>query len=238
MDEGTGNIALEVLRDVDLGPVLAAIIVALLLVTGVWLFNNYLLPIFTRDLAPKRVARFRQRISVGSWLAYLLLLVYWILKAAPVIGGSILLLAAAIGWGLWRDMIEGAIFKLQARAAVGDQIRVGKQEGQITKCGLRHLTMETAEGRQLFLPYRELSAAGWEKSTLQTGLKARKFELRCSKGHRAQQLQEAVYRCPWVVADKPVLVNSVGPETYLVEATTLDQQSFEYLVEFLRKRFS
>ena len=141
MDDKTGNSAIEgfsfdQIADVEAGPIIWALVIALLLVVGLWIFKNYLLPLFTRDLAPQRVARFRQRITVAAWLFYIGLLVWEALRANPLISGVLLGIVLAVGWNLWRDMVEGAIFKLQARATVGDNIVVAEHEGVIEKAGV------------------------------------------------------------------------------------------------------
>lgn len=243
MDENAGNTAIDTfdaLWDVRFGPVVVALVVALALSAGLWAFNNYLLPIFTRDLNPKRVARFRQRVTVGAWFGYFLLLIYWSLQAAPMISTIIFGLALAVGWKLWRDMVEGAIFKLQARAGIGDLIAVGDEEGVIEKVGLRHLSIRTVQEKQLFVPYSELSRAAWQKAAQRSQLKSRSFELQLASGSvaHADDIRKSISQCPWTVANRTPEVVSIFAGRYKVEATTLDQQTFEYLVEFLKKRFS
>ena len=243
MDEQTGDIAIEdfgQLWDVEVGPLVSALIVALLIVSGLWLFNNWLLPVFTRDLSPQRVSRFRQRISVATWLVYFTILIFWALSANAIVIGISFVLALAIGWNLWRDLLEGAIFKLQARAGIGDRIVVKGEEGVIEKIGLRHISLRTLEDRILFLPYRELSKEAWQKTGQRSKLKSRTFELQLAEGRRvhADDILKTVEQCPWTIADRLPEVATLSPGRYKVEATTLDRQTFEYLVEYLNKRYA
>lgn len=242
MDEQTGNTTVEnisQLWDVEVGPLITAALMAVVIVVGLWMFNNYLLPVFTRELLPKRVARFRQRISVATWLFYFALLIFWALRANAIISGILLALMLAVGWNIWRDLLEGAIFKLQARATVGDSIIVHGEEGKIEKTGLRHISLRTLEDRTLFIPYRELSKDAWQKTGQRSKLKSRSFELKLADGARthADDVLKTVEQCPWTIADRTPEVSTLSQGRFKVEATTLDQQTFEYLVEYVMKRF-
>jgi small-conductance mechanosensitive channel len=67
---------------------------------------------------------------------------------------GVVLLVLATQWNVLRDIAAGLVFAAERSFEVGEVVRIGNAEGQLRRLRLRHLEIETDDGRLSQIPYR------------------------------------------------------------------------------------
>lgn len=139
-----------------------------------WLLLSLLLFVGLRvaSRVVRRTARERRRwavIAARLWplleaAVWILVALAWIAKvlgsrSTPVVYAILaaVVLGVAVLWGALRDVAAGLVFVAERPFDVGEVVRVAGQEGQVRRLRLRFLEIETADGRRVQVPYREIS---------------------------------------------------------------------------------
>ena|GEM_PF-5204816 len=128
--------------------------------------------LFTRVL--RKAAKDEQRwalVSVRAWP--LLQLVIWVGLALWVIVEAfgtqnnvlfyglvgLIVLVIAMQWNALKDVSAGLVFTAERPFEIGEVVRIGAAEGQLRRLRLRHLEIETTDGRVSQIPYRHAIGA-------------------------------------------------------------------------------
>lgn len=128
--------------------------------------------LFTRVL--RRAADDEQRwalVSVRAWpllqLAVWVGLILWAVVEAFGTQDNVLfygllglvVLVIAMQWNALKDVAAGLIFTAERPFEIGEVVRIGTAEGQLRRLRLRHLEIETNDGRVSQIPYRHAIGA-------------------------------------------------------------------------------
>lgn len=97
------------------------------------------------------------------WLVYLVSVIAWTLQEhhlVRLVALGVLALGVVVAiWFVIRDYLSGVILRTEGAVSVGDVVRVGEIEGQITRFRARAVELELSHGDRVILPYRALRDA-------------------------------------------------------------------------------
>lgn len=97
------------------------------------------------------------------WLVYLVSVIAWTLQEHHLVRlGALGALALGVVIAIWfviRDYLSGVILRTEGALSVGDVVRIGEIEGQITRFRARAVELELSHGDRVILPYRALRDA-------------------------------------------------------------------------------
>ena len=140
--------------------------------------------------------------------------------------------AAAVLWVSWvavRDLVHGVIFKAARVCRPGDVITLGGAQGRVARLGYRHLTLITARGDEVVLPYGVVSRETLVRAPVEAGAARHAFHLPRPGGvdlpRVTRAVQLAAFTHPWASAAHESEV-ALGPdETLEVGVYALDPLS-------------
>jgi len=175
-------------------------------------------------------------LELAIWILLVLWCVqyFWGSQSNFVLYGLIVVvfLVVATQWNVLRDIAAGLVFAAERPFEVGEVIRIGQAEGQLRRLRLRHLEIETEDGRLSQIPYR--SAIG--TTDVRTGgssvAHTVKLELDIPGLVDPKQALEAVREMaassPWAVIGQSPRVdlqaNTSGSSIIRVEAFAFDRE--------------
>lgn len=147
---------------------------------------------------------------------------------ALLAAGAILLagsLWAARGW--LHDLFSGWALRLEEPWSPGRRVRVEGAEGEITRLGLRSLTLDAADGRRVWLPWSRLAGQGVELlgGGAGRGGAACRLTLTRREGDPAAQralLERRLLLDPRVLPTSPVWITSEVPGEIELRVQLLD----------------
>ncbi|MEE2903123.1 MAG: mechanosensitive ion channel family protein [Myxococcota bacterium] len=128
--------------------------------------------LFTRVL--RKAATDEQRwalVSIRAWpllqLVIWLGLALWVIVEAFGTQNNVLFyglvgliaLVIAMQWNALKDVSAGLVFTAERPFEIGEVVRIGTAEGQLRRLRLRHLEIETNDGRVSQIPYRHAIGA-------------------------------------------------------------------------------
>jgi len=204
---------------------------ALFVALGLALFGLVRLLHFILGVA--RLSRARRRALERALPAFeTVVALVFLVGAAPLVvdedprTGPLLVLAVLVGlaWVGRRalsDFVDGMLLKVGRGLAVGDRARVGEgvggYEGVVRRLGYRGVTLETARGEEVHVPFSALSAQALVRVRADGGLARHTFSLRPPAGVRVAQLHAAIERaaleCHWAVPSRaPVIAHQPGAD--------------------------
>lgn len=156
---------------------------------------------------------------------------FFLVGAAPLVvdedprTGPILVLAmlAGLAWVGRRalsDFVDGMLLKVGRGLAVGDRTRVREggvtHEGVVRRMGYRGVTLETARGEEVHVPFSELSGQAIVRVRADGGLARHTFSLTPPPGARVAQLHDAIEQaalaCHWAVPARPPVIAHVSAD--------------------------
>lgn len=148
----------------------------------------------------------------------------------------------AAAWGPLRDVVTGVFLKVGKVCSPGDTVQVGEVSGRVTHMGHRALSVETASGKEVVVPYAVVAAGAVSRVPVLSGAQAHVFELtvepNASVADTVKKLQKTALRHHW---SSSVRV----PEVKLLEGrvcrVTVYPLTLDYAAEIeeeLRREFS
>ncbi len=154
----------ELLFEISELTVLEFLLIGVLLFLGLRIVQKGLTFYMRRKQANPIINRFFPIVEFSIWIVFLIWGAKHIFQTG--IAGSVVLLVLMVGVLTWagsfvaRDWIAGVVFKAEDRYRVDDIINFQNTRGQLTNLGYRSLTIATADGRTIEIPYSALVREG------------------------------------------------------------------------------
>jgi len=118
-------------------------------------------------------------------------------------------------WSAARDVINGAILRMEDVYSPGEWIRVGDIAGRIHGVGIRSLELELQDGKRLRVPYSVLTAGTIEKAEAPGLATAHSFSVNVPRALSVAkvkaQVQQAALLCMWSSTCQPPRVETALP---------------------------
>lgn len=172
------------------------------------------------------IKRFFPLVEFGVWVVFLMWGAKQIFQTG--IAGSIVLMALVVGILTWagsfvvRDWIAGIVFKAEDRYRVDDLVSFQTTRGRLRHLGYRAITLETADGRTVEIPYSALVKESTLEKVSRTAACAT-FALAVPASEPfplvVQRIQAAALCAPWSAI------------TRIPQIRLLDRQENHYTVE-------
>jgi hypothetical protein len=175
-------------------------------------------------------------VELGIWILLVLWCVqyFWGSQNNFVLYAFIaaVLLVVATQWNVLRDIAAGLVFAAERPFEVGEVIRIGQAEGQLRRLRLRHLEIETDDGRLSQIPYRAAIGTTDVRTGGSSAAHTVKLELEIPGLVDPKQAMEAVLEMaassPWaVIGFRPRVdlhANASGVSFIRVEAFAFDRE--------------
>ena len=140
--------------------VLKFLVIGMVLFLGLRLIQKGLFFYMRKKQVNPVLNRFYPIVEFAAWILFLIWGAKQVFQAG--IAGSMLLLVFMLGIFTWagsfvfRDWIAGVIFKAEDRYRIDDIVCFRDMRGRLTQIGYRSLTLETANGALVEVPYSTL----------------------------------------------------------------------------------
>lgn len=191
------------------------------------------------------INRFYPIVEFAVWIVFLMWGAKQIFQTG--IAGSIILLVLLVGLLAWtgsfvvRDWIAGVVFKAEDRYRLDDMVIFRNTRGRLTHLGYRSLTIDTATGSTVEIPYSALVGENvMEKYSRKTASATFKLILSAQEpfSEIQQKIQTVAMCAPWSsIVHKPqvrLIEQQDDHYTVGVDVYMLDQQYAPEVEAFVR----
>ncbi|MEL6674967.1 MAG: mechanosensitive ion channel domain-containing protein [Bacteroidota bacterium] len=169
-----------------------------------WAGRRYLIPLM-QNQGWGWVKKFIPSLEAFAWLSYMLVVVFYILRANFQLGLVFVVLIIAGGWVIWRDFVPGLLIRSGGAYRPGQEISFGDFEGTILNMGLLGVDVEIADGENLLIPYHKFSDKLILKKSPSEKLRSHAFELEVVAESAESEVQKLIRQrilsLPWSLQD-------------------------------------
>lgn len=219
----------EIFTDISAPHVLQLLLMGVLLFLGLRLIRKGVYVYIRTKQANPVINRFFPLFEFFVWIIFLVLLTKQIFKAG--MAESIILIVLPMGILMWagsfviRDWMAGIVFKAEDRYRIGDIVCFKDTRGSLTDLGYRSLTLETADGILIEIPYSTLV----RESTMQKisrEIPTCTFQLEIPAQRTFPEVQQFLNRvvmcAPWCSLNRKPTIRMVNTQEnkYLIEITS------------------
>lgn len=144
------------IENISLTLVMLLFVIGIIIVTFFILFYNFIFPAIRNRRLKRFIRKWIYRLELLTWLSFLIYSIYRLLLASPITTIVFLTLIILLGWNFWRDILQGAILKIDDKVRPGDTISILGEKGMIETMDRRNLTLRTHQGEQMIVHYRKM----------------------------------------------------------------------------------
>lgn len=160
--------------------------------------------------------------------------------------GMMLISAGLIAWFFFRDIIAGALFKMQHDFKKDDYIRIGSISGQIKSLRHTHLELTAENGQTTKIPYSRLSRELITGMTTLEGMEENMIRLivdkRIAKPEIEERIKFELANSPWCNYKNPPVIKLQGEDdgtySFDVLVCTLNNKHLRRVEKALRDKLS
>lgn len=122
---------------------------------------------------------------------------------------SVLIILLFFAWYVFRDVLVGVLFKVQYRPVAGQHFHFGEVSGILKRIGTTSLTLATAEGDELNIPYSKVIntvTGNTQKKVLDDASIKLLMAKKLSKEDSINKIRESLLNSPWNPVKKPPVI--------------------------------
>jgi hypothetical protein len=227
------------------GQTIPILLILGLLILGVviWLtfkiLGDYITPFLKSKYNIKRAYLFVYRLQVITWFFFTLFCFYQLISSHLIIGLVLTIFVAVIGFNFWKDFFTGIYLKFSGNLNTNDYISIKGLKGKLLKFNVRNIQVETENDEVMYIPYRQFLENEVSKKLNKGELRSKKIELNLSDDNQNKNLnyiKQIVLLCPWVNSHKPVRVEKINRNTYIVTVYASDDITFNKIQGYLKEK--
>lgn len=197
----------------------------------------------------KKVQKSLPLFEIVLWTAFTFWAVRILFKDGTLypymVAGLLAILAVLFTWFVFRDIVAGAIFRVQNDLNKGDYIKVGELSGQIKSISLTHLEMVSDKGQTVKIPFSRLNKELISGMTTPEGIEEYTIHLAVNKGMGKAEIEDLIKReianSPWCNYKNPPVIKLrdevSGMYHYDVMVYALNHQHLRKVEGMLQEKF-
>ncbi|MCF8365565.1 MAG: mechanosensitive ion channel family protein [Bacteroidales bacterium] len=197
----------------------------------------------------KKVQKAFPLFGIALWIAFAFWVVRILFKDDTLYDsiniGLVAIIVILVSWIVFRDIVAGAVFRMQNDVNNGDFIKVGELSGHIKSIGLTHLDMISDKGQIVKIPNLRLSKELISGLSSPEGIEEFTIHLSVNKSFGKPEIEEKINceiaNSPWCNFKNPPVIKFQGEEAgvyhYDVMVFTLNPQHFNLVEKMLQDKF-
>ncbi len=177
----------------------------------------------------ERLMRALPALQILAWVAYGIWLVG--LFVTDRVTSNVIAVAAVVGvavlasWFAVRDLVSGAILRVEDTYQPGEWLKVGDKSGRIRRVGARSIELELEDGRRLRIPYGMLAGSAITKAEPVGSATAHSFSIEVPRTRSVAEVkadaQRAALLSMWSSTVRPprVETSTITPDSVRLDVT-------------------
>jgi small conductance mechanosensitive channel len=161
-----------------------------------------------------------------------------------IVVGMVLIILGLVTWYFIRDILAGALFKLQNELNQGDFIKIGDLSGQIKALRLTHLEISSETGQTVRIPYTKMNQELISNTSTPEGMEEFNIRLVHDKRYTKPELEEKIRyelaTSPWCSFKQPpvLVLQNEDAESYTYDLLiyTMNHQHLRIVEKQLKIR--
>ncbi|MBL4705374.1 MAG: mechanosensitive ion channel [Flavobacteriales bacterium] len=214
---------LSAIGSISIWTILWVLLAAAGTLVGFYLVDEFVIKLIRNRKARSSAKRYFPIITSSTWLVFIIYIGYLLIAPQPIIGGAVLAILLIAFWRFVVDSVSGLVFRIQDNYRIGQRVQLKNAIGVIVHLRTTMVELESDDGESSMIPYSEFANQTIRKPSIQEQLKQFSIELNPESVVSIKELNLAMLRCPWIIADKnPRAVFNESTQLYRISGHTID----------------
>lgn len=221
------------ISEIQLYKLLFYVLFGAMLFIGLYIINNYVIPLIKRK--EHQINKYWHKFQIIVWLIFTGMFFIALMRANMFITLTFMVIILGLGWNLWSNIFSGIVIRFTNQFEQGEVISTDFAKGELKSINLSQSELINDKGETIVIPNKKLRGA-----VLTHYHKKSNVQMHAFKVEFADKSIEAIYQlalnCPFISANQKIEVERTQGDEFTINAAVIDSSFVDKVNSYFLKQ--